>query len=89
MIFRLVATWSMTSAQTSPSSFWSCSRLSGLISERVYGSTADLYFPTRVTWTPTPYFSKALAKNIGSLAKPGISSTPKGSRITSLPTEAR
>jgi hypothetical protein len=42
----------------------------------VKGSTADLYFPARVTWTLMPTFSKAPAKNIGSLASPGSKIIP-------------
>ena len=62
--------------QTSSRSFWSCSRFSGLMSVRVYVSTYDLYLPTRVTWTPMPYFSKAPARNQGWLASPGMRIIP-------------
>ena len=46
------------------------------MSFRVNGSPKDLYFPARETWTPIPYFSNIPAKNMGSLAKPGIKIRP-------------
>ena len=63
-------------AQTSSRSFCTCSRFSGLIEVRVKGSAKDLYLPTRVSCTPMPYFSKAPAKKMGWLARPGIRIMP-------------
>ena len=49
------------SPQRSPSSFCVSSRSASLILSRMKGSTADLYLPTRVTWTSMPYLSKSVA----------------------------
>ncbi len=56
---------------------------------RMKGSTALLYLPTRVTCTSTPYFLNASPKNMGSLARPFTSISPKGLMNTVVAPAAR
>ena len=80
VLLRDAATSVTNWPHTSSSSFWVCSRFSGLILSVRNGSTALLYLPWRTTWTPTPYLSSAPLKNVGVVASPGRSISPNGLR---------